>query len=138
MSDTTVISPDLAVDVSTELEPPPEPKRKDKKWRRHPRPGAQTKRGPPRPYRRLPEETLGTRIKKLTERMEKARKQHEDTRLILTKYSHERTYRLREALLNAPPDAAQKGSGDAPQVLPEFEQVQPLPANEPQPSCPDA
>jgi hypothetical protein len=114
---------DLAVDVSTELNPPPEAKKKDKKWRQHPRPGAQTKRGPPRPYRRLPEETLEGRIKKLTDRMEKARKQHEDARLILTKYSHERTYRQREALLNTPPDASKE---EQQRVLPEFEQVKPL------------
>jgi hypothetical protein len=113
---------DLAVEVSAELEPPPEPKRRDKKWRKHPRPGAQTRRGPPRPYRRLPEETLGVRIKKLTDRMEKTRKQHEDARLILTKYSHERTYRLREALLNAPPDSLQDGQ----QQVPEFEQMKAL------------
>jgi hypothetical protein len=118
------MSTDLAIDVSTELDPPPEPKRRDKKWRKHPRPGAQTRRGPPRPYRRLPEETLAVRIKKLTDRMEKARKQHEDSRLILTKYSHERTYRLREALLNTPPDTLVKDESS--RLLPEFEQVKPL------------
>lgn len=120
------MSSDLAVEVSAELEPPPEPKRRDKKWRKHPRPGAQTKRGPPRPYRRISEETLNLRIKKLTDRMEKVRKQHEDARLILTKYSHEKTYRLREALLNTPPDAP--GTKDEQsRVLPEFQQVEALP-----------
>lgn len=120
------MSSDLAIEVSAELEPPPEPKRRDKKWRKHPRPGAQTKRGPPRPYRKIPEETLNLRIKKLTDRMERVRKQHEDARLILTKYSHEKTYRLREALLNTPPDAP--CSKDEPaRVLPEFQQVEALP-----------
>jgi hypothetical protein len=109
----------LAIDVSNELEPPPEVKRKDKKWRTHPRPGSKTKRGPPRPHRRIPEDVLNLRIKKLTERMEKARKQHEDARGILTKYSHERTYRLRESLLNTPAD-------QEPVSLPEFETVQAL------------
>jgi hypothetical protein len=118
---------DLAIDVSAELDPPPEPKSREKKWRKHPRPGAQTKRGPPRPYRRISEETLNTRIKKLTDRMEKNRKQHEDARVILTKYSHERTYRLREALLNAPPDAnGGAGKEEQAQILPEFQQVPPL------------
>lgn len=117
------VTTDLAVDISTEIEPPPEPKRKDKKWRKHPRPGALTKRGPARPYRRLPEETLHLRIKKLTERMTKARKQHEDARVILTKYSHERTYRSREVLLNASQDDA---ATHAPVVLPEFETIQGL------------
>ena len=50
------------VAMSSELPPPTEPKRKDKKWRTHPRKGALTKRGPPRPYKRLPEETLQLRI----------------------------------------------------------------------------
>jgi hypothetical protein len=63
------------VAIGTELPPPTEPQRKDKKWRKHPRPGALTKRGPPRPYRRLPEDTLTSRIRKLTARMEHAKQQ---------------------------------------------------------------
>ena len=64
---------------------------------------------------------MNVRIKKLTDRMEKTRKQHEDARLILTKYSHESTYRLRETLLNAPPDSLQEG-----QQVPEFTQIKAL------------
>jgi hypothetical protein len=63
------------VAMSSELPPPTEPKRKDKKWRTHPRKGALTKRGPPRPYKRLPEETLQLRIQRLTTRLEKAKRQ---------------------------------------------------------------
>ena len=64
---------DMDLELSSELAPPPEPKRRDKKWRKHPRPGALTKRGPPRPYKRLPEEVLNSRIKKLTSRVETAK-----------------------------------------------------------------
>ncbi len=95
---TMTAAADLAALSSTELPPPQEPKRKDKKWRPHPRKGALTRRGPPRPYRRVPEEVLHTRIQKLTTRMERAKGQHESARALLTKYSHEKTYRLREAL----------------------------------------
>lgn len=63
------------VAITSELPPPAEPKRKDKKWRTHPRKGALTRRGPPRPYRRLPEETLLARIQKLTTRLERAKTQ---------------------------------------------------------------
>lgn len=64
-----------AVAIASELPPPSEPTRKDKKWRKHPRPGALTKRPPPRPHKRVPDETLRERIKKLTTRMERAKKQ---------------------------------------------------------------
>lgn len=63
------------VGLSSELPQPEEPKRVDKKWRTHPRKGALTKRGPPRPYKRLPGDTLDLRIQKLTKRMEKAKRQ---------------------------------------------------------------
>ena len=46
-------------------------------------------------------------------------RQHEDARVLLTKYSHEKTYRLREALAS--------GTSEVPQPseppLPEFEPV---------------
>lgn len=86
------------LEIASEHNPPPQPVRKDKKWRPHPRPRAQTKRGPPRPYRRIPVETLNTRIAKLTARIDRARKQHEETRTLLIKYVHERAYRTKEAL----------------------------------------
>ena len=63
------------VAISAELPLPEDPKRKDKKWRAHPRKGAMTKRGPPRPYRRITEEILSIRIQKLTTRMERSKKQ---------------------------------------------------------------
>lgn len=115
----------MTLELSAELEPPPEPKSKAKRGRR-PDGGrggkAKNKRGPARPHRRLAEELLTTRIKKLNDRLERARKQvlpparfipqewhaltwdpeegwqHEDTRRLLTKYLHESTYRLRETL----------------------------------------
>jgi hypothetical protein len=65
----------VIVAIAAELPPPPEKKRKDKKWRQHPRPGALSKRGPPRPHRRLTEEVLSGRIRKLTARLEHAREQ---------------------------------------------------------------
>lgn len=133
------------IGITAELPPPEEPKRKDKKWRPHPRKGALTKRGPPRPYRRISEEVLATRIQKLTTRMERAKKQvkrspsahtrgfrtqsdapppptptleqHESSRQLLTKYSHEKTYRLRESLQTAE-------DGTQPNLqLPEFQAV---------------
>jgi hypothetical protein len=62
--------------ASETLPPPPEPKKKDKRWRQpHPRAGAQTKRGPPRPYRRVPGELLDTRVAKMTKRIERLKKQ---------------------------------------------------------------
>lgn len=64
-----------AVAMSSELPPPQEPVRKDKKHRVHPRPGALTKRPPPRPYKKLSQEVLCERIKKLTGRMERAKNQ---------------------------------------------------------------
>lgn len=66
---------DMMVAISSELPPPEEPKRKDKKWRKHPRKGALTKRPPPRPYKRLEEPKLELRIQKLTARMERAKRQ---------------------------------------------------------------
>lgn len=63
------------VAISNEVPVPEDPKRKDKKWRNHPRKGAMTKRGPSRPYRRITEEILSIRIQKLTTRMERSKKQ---------------------------------------------------------------
>jgi hypothetical protein len=145
------------VAIAAELPPPTEPKRKDKKWRKHPRKGALTKRPPPRPYKRLPEEKLQLRVQKLVGRMERAKRQvrfskkrngnvrltvrvlsssplapsdpslthtpvlwqHEDARRLLTKYSHEQTYRLRDSLQEANTSAS-----EAAIPLPEFEPMQ--------------
>ena len=73
-ADRTMIS-EMDLELSAEMNPPKEIKRRDKKWRRHPRPGALTKRGPPRPHRRLSEDILKSRISKLTARVEKAKRQ---------------------------------------------------------------
>lgn len=106
--------------AATELPPPPEPKRKDKKWRPpHPRKGALTKRSPPRPHRRLADDLLRARIQKLTTRMERAKAQHDAARALLTKYSHEQTYRMREALVEHEANAQQQQH-----PLPEFPAVE--------------
>lgn len=120
---TTTGDHDLA--LATELNPPPAPVRKDKKWRRHPRPNALTKRGPPRPYRRLEVEVLDTRISKLTARLDRAKKQHEEARTLLIRYTHERFYRTQEAVLAA--------SAPPPPDVPALEAVEPTapPAVEP-------
>lgn len=106
--------------ATTELPPPPEPKRKDKKHRPHPRKGALTRRGPPRPYRRLAEDTLKARVQKLTTRMERAKTQHESARGLLMKYVHEQTYRLRDALVAQDRPAEE---ADALHPLPELRPV---------------
>jgi len=103
---------DLA--LASELNPPPQPVKKDKKWRRHPRPAAKTKRGPPRPYRRLEEEVLGNRISKLTARMDKAKTQHEETRVLLLRYTHERAYRAQDP----PAEAAAEPPAEGPPAEP--------------------
>jgi hypothetical protein len=98
------------------LPPAPEPKKRDKKWRHpHPRPGAQKKRGPARPYKRIEAEVLDVRIGKMTTRIERLKRQHENVRKLLTKYSHEKTYRLREALTEQPSEGLPP--------LPEFEPI---------------
>jgi hypothetical protein len=92
---------EIAVAITTEIEPlsPKRPKR-----------GVHRKKGVARPYRRVPEDVLAVRIDRLTERLERVRKQHESTRTLLTKYAHERHYREKDAIaksaadiLSAPP-----------------------------------
>lgn len=92
---------EIAVAMTTALEPPIQKLRKTKS----PRP----QRGPARPYRSLTEEVLASRTSKLTTRLEKAKKQHETTRVILTKYAHERFYRERDAIQNAAAEPAPTG-----------------------------
>ncbi len=90
---------EIAVAMTTAIEPPVQKPRKTK-----PKPGStRVPRGPARPYRSLPEEALSARTAKLTVRLEKAKKQHETTRVILTKYAHERFYREKDAILNTAP-----------------------------------
>ena len=103
--------------ASATLPPAPEPKKRDKKWRHpHPRPGALKKKGPPRPYKRVEGEVLDSRIEKMTKRIERLKQQHENVRKLLTKYSHEKTYRLRDALSEQPEKLA---------PLPEFPSIPP-------------
>lgn len=74
-ADTRMTPNQDAVAMSNELPQPQDPVRKDKKHRVHPRPGALSKRPPPRPYKKIPQETLCERIRKLSTRMERAKKQ---------------------------------------------------------------
>lgn len=90
---------DIAVAMATAIEPPEPPKSKAKRKPTHP-----LRRGPARPYRKLAQDLLQTRIKRLTERLERVKRQHESTRLQLTKYAHEQFYRERDAIQNARPE----------------------------------
>jgi hypothetical protein len=51
------------------------------------------KRGPARPYRKLPQETLESRIKKLEKRIERTSAQAEEGRCFLSKYTREQGFR---------------------------------------------
>ena len=94
---------EIAVAMAPELEPPAKRPRKTKL-----KPGA-TPRAPARPYRALPDEVLTSRTARLTARLEKAKKQHETTRLLLTKYAHERFYREKDAIQLATVEPAPTG-----------------------------
>jgi len=74
MSNATSVS-ESALELATEMNPPPVRKVKDKKWRPFPRPNALKKKGPSRPYKRLTTDILNTRIQKLGDRLEKSKKQ---------------------------------------------------------------
>ena len=89
---------ELSVAIASEINPPPEPKRAKK-----PRNPSAPKRGPARPYRKITDETLAQRIERLSKRIERSKKQHEAARGLLTKYSHERMYRDKEAIQSAEP-----------------------------------
>jgi len=56
------------------------------------------KRGPARPYRKLPQETLESRIKKLEKRIERTSAQAEEGRCFLSKYTREQGFRDAEAV----------------------------------------
>jgi hypothetical protein len=102
---------EITAAIATEINPPPVAKA-PKRPRHSGKPAG--KRGPPRPYRRIAEEVLAARIVRLTKRIERVRRQHESTRILLTKYAHERFYRDHEAV-----------SAPFPRDLPE-DPVQPL------------
>lgn len=55
------------------------------------------KRGPARPYRRLTQEVLSSRISKLEKRMTRAKHQVTETEGFLEKYKKETVYRQEEA-----------------------------------------
>ncbi len=88
---------EIAVAMTTAIEPPVQKPRKTKPKAGSTRP----QRGPARPYRSLPEDVLAARTAKLTTRLEKAKKQHDSSRVLLTKYAHERFYREKDAIQNA-------------------------------------
>ena len=88
---------ELSAAIATEIDPPSEPK-PSKRSKRNPN---AKKRGPARPYRKISDETLTGRIKRLTDRIERAKKQHESARSLITKYSHERLYRDKDAIEGA-------------------------------------
>jgi hypothetical protein len=58
------------------------------------------KRGPARPYRKLPQETLESRIKKLQKRIERTSAQAEEGRSFLVKYTREQSFRESEAAVS--------------------------------------
>jgi hypothetical protein len=87
---------DMVVAMATAIEPPAPVKSRNKR-----KPAAILRRGPPRPYKKLAAELLETRIKRLTDRLERVKRQHESARLQLTKYAHEQFYRERDAIQNA-------------------------------------
>ena len=93
---------DIAASIVSEIEPPPEGKKRKKN---PPMNKMVPKRGPARPYRKIPEDVLSARLKRLTDRIDKIKKQHESVRVLLTKYSHERFYRDKDAIKNAQEDA---------------------------------
>jgi hypothetical protein len=84
------MSASIAVALAPEVLPPADDKRARS------RPGKP--RPPPRPYKKITAEILAARIQRLTQRLDRAKKQHESTRLLLTKYAHERFFREREAI----------------------------------------
>lgn len=55
------------------------------------------KRGPARPYRKLQQEILESRIKKLEKRIERTSAQAEEGRTFLSKYTREQAFRDAEA-----------------------------------------
>lgn len=55
--------------------------------------GEKTKRGPARPYRKLPQDVLELRIQKLKKRIERTTAQAEDGKNFLSKYVREQSFR---------------------------------------------
>ena len=97
---------DIAAAIAPEIVPPA-PTRKPRVKRNNADPTIRKKRGPPRPYRKIPENVLTKRIERLTKRMERVKRQHESTRVLLTKYAHEKFYREKEILAQDEDDKVQ-------------------------------
>ena len=66
----------------------PKPKKTAKKTE-----GPRPKRGPARPYRKLEQEVLDSRITKLTKRLDRAKGQMEEAETFLKKYEREKGFR---------------------------------------------
>jgi hypothetical protein len=112
------MSAEHAVAMVTAIDPPQPPKSRNKALPA----GTLRKKGAPRPYRKVVEDVLASRIAKLSERLEKAKKQHESARVLLTKYAHERFYRERDAIVQAGPTV------EPPAGPPALDNTLPLPA----------
>lgn len=67
----------MTAELTAELNAPPEPKSRQKRAKKDPATGQRVvgKRGPARPYRKLPDELLTLRVTKLTSRLERVKKQ---------------------------------------------------------------
>lgn len=115
---------DVAVAIGTEIDPPVQPKSRNSRLL----PGTLRKKGAARPYRKIAPEVLVERITKLTVRLQRAKKQHETARVLLTKYSHEQFYREKEAI-EAPP------AEDGPAPLPALDDNIPVPPTTAAPSA---
>lgn len=110
---------EMDLQLHMELNPPPQFVRKDKKWRPHPRPGALTRRGPRRPYRRVPAQKIDDRIQYWKDVLDASKqkvqviliiikyliihyltyiRQHEQARTMLNRYVNEKTYRQTESM----------------------------------------
>ena len=65
--------------------------------------GEPKKRGPPRPYRKLAQSVMDSRMKKLQRRIERTSAQAEEGRTFLEKYTREQAFRDAEASGTAEP-----------------------------------
>ena len=104
---------EFELSLHNEVEPVPERKKKDKKWRK-PRPGT-SKRGPRRPYRSLEDAVIKARIDKYQNAVTRAQKGFEKYSIILKKYTQEQTLRIKDIL-----EASIETVDDTPVVNPEF------------------
>ncbi len=92
----TPIDVQMAVSLEEPVKPASKPPRKSAP--RGVRKGALTKRGPPRPHKRLEDDVIASRIQKLTVRMDKAKAQHDEAKAFLLRYTYEQNWRLENLL----------------------------------------